>query len=152
MSKMLNAVQIMGTGAWPHRSGWPYVWKYLSKVRHPVVIDDFVEQTISRVKTRNEDWIGFFHLPPNVGFVTAGRFDIHEIFKTQIWIQARERLKCSFAFSEYQAQALRQYIHPVAKVYHPTETPELKFEEERYLKNDDKCVYQIGYNLRNIED
>lgn len=137
----------MGDGT--HRSGWPYVISLLSELDIPILFDDVIEWHFSNVKS--EPWTGFFHLPPNIGPDNKS-LSWQQIFKDpQLWLHSEHLLKMVFVMSNHLKNMISPYLSvPIHVVYHPVETPELKFDEKDYKDNDNKYLHQLGWTFRNI--
>ena len=45
---------------------------------------------------------------------------------------------------------IKKFNIPIKTLYHPTETPEVKFNYDKFLANTDKKVLQIGWWLRKL--
>lgn len=150
-----DAADAIGVGF--HRSGWPYVFKYLETVhsRNGILFDDFVEQNFcykDKPTVYREPWVGVFHHPPTIPYFGNLREDLLVMMQKPEFIESAKNLKMAFALSEHLAQFLRRYLKcPVVVLKHPCGIPNLKWTLERYSRNRHKTLIQVGYYLRNTQ-
>jgi hypothetical protein len=137
----------MGSGL--HRSGWPYAVQLLSDLNIPYLFDHSITHNLETVK--NETWCGIFHLPPKLGAASES-LTYQQIFKRQnLWGHSADRLKIAFAMTEYLACHLRELLpHRIEVVKHPTQTPDILFDENAYINNEKKYLHQLGATFRNV--
>jgi hypothetical protein len=147
-----------------HRSGWNYVLHGLSALNsnNGVYCDGFIENNFAMRKHEcvlkntipySKSWIGFIHNPPNMPpwFSDINVFN-NLIFKDPYFIESLRKCKGIYTLSEYHAKIVRKYIPhvPVESLFHPTEIPELQFDFDEFVKNEDKKLVTIGWWLRKL--
>lgn len=98
-----------------------------------------------------EPWVGFLHNPHGM----QSWFHVDEspqaIFAKRAWKESLRFCLGLFALSEYAAEWLRKETgKPVSAVLHPTATPDLRFDFDRFLANPRKLVVQVGWWLRRL--
>ena len=59
---------------------------------------------------------------------------------------------CTGFLSNYYKRFLKRYLPqiPINVLYHPTEIPDLKFNFDKFFKNKNKSVVNIGWWLRKL--
>ncbi len=140
-----------------HRSGWPYVFKYLETIssRKGILFDDFIEQNFcykDNPTVYREPWVGVFHHPPTIPYFGNQRENLELVFKKPEFIESAKNLKLAFALSEHLAEFLRKHLKcPVVVLKHPCAVPKLKWTPEKYNRNKHKTLIQVGYYLRNTQ-
>lgn len=99
------------------------------------------------------NWIGIWHNPHNM----PEWFDYHHspqsILKTQYFQDSLINCKGIIVLSNYFKNWVKQHIPssiPISVLYHPTESVNLQFNFDNFLNNQEKCIIQIGYWLRNM--
>jgi hypothetical protein len=139
----------------------PFAWQHHREGVRPgpellkALNDDQYETRLTseelRIVPYREPWVGFLHNPPAMPAWFHGQEAPQTIFKKSVWQESLQHCIGLFALSEYAADWLRQETRkPVSAVLHPSETPSLKFDFERFLANPDKRVVQIGWWLRRL--
>src|SRR6266403_5264925 len=99
----------MGFGI--HRSGWSECVRSLAALPlNNIVIDDFIEQTISLSHGsfyHHEPFVAFFHYPPDddlPDFIADQHAGLHRnLFKNKAWNQSLPYLRGAFAMTEHLA-------------------------------------------------
>lgn len=152
-----------------HRSGWEFALQSINELHdvNGVLFDGNVEKNFSwyydRVIGENgvqpmevagvlpyrQRWVGFIHNPPNA----PGWFDDSNqfMFKTKIFKESLKNCVGLWALSEYHAEWLRKELNIlVSVVYHPTDIDVPQFDYNKFLMNEDKKIYQIGWWLRKL--
>lgn len=144
-----------------HRSGWAYVTNLLRDYTSPraghVLLDSFADATFNvndevlmylKVLPFARDWVGFVHHTPNTAY---SHNNVVELFKNTHFQESLKACKGLVVLSKY----LREWVHaivpqvPVHYVCHPTETPAVVFDYERFKQNRLKKIVQIGGWMRN---
>lgn len=98
-----------------------------------------------------EPWVGFLHNPPNMPAWFHPEESPQAILAKPVWQESVRHCVGLFTLSEYAADWLRRATGlPVSAVPHPTETPTLCFDFERFLANPDRHVVQVGWWLRRL--
>jgi hypothetical protein len=96
-----------------------------------------------------EPWIGFVHNPPNMPPWFHGDDAPQTLLAKDIWRESASHCLGLFALSEYLGDWLRTATgKPVSTVLHPTETPQVVFDFDRFVANPRKFVVQVGWWLR----
>ncbi len=98
-----------------------------------------------------EPWVGFMHNPPGMPPWFHYQESPQTILAKPVWQASISHCMGLFALSEYAADWLRKATgKPVSTVLHPTETPQLLFDFERFRANPDKLIIQVGWWLRRL--
>jgi hypothetical protein len=145
--------QVIGRGQ--HRSGWPYAIASLQPLAEArgILLDDFIEQTFvypACARSHCEPWIGIFHHQSNMPSFMDRAHSLSASFQGEHWKQSRPHLLGVIALSEYLASYLAEILDVAAfAVKHPTEVPEIRWGTERYERNRDKQLIQVGWYLKN---
>jgi hypothetical protein len=147
-----------------HRSGWNYVLNEMTALNSEsgVYCDGFIENNFSlcrsdsiaqKVIPYKKNWIGFMHNPPNTPawFSDKNAFS-NVIFQDPYFLDSLKRCKGIYTFSEYHASFVRQYLPyiQVESLYHPTEIPDVQFDFEKFVQNENKKLITIGWWLRKL--
>jgi hypothetical protein len=152
-----SASEAIGVGF--HRSGWPYVFKFLETIssRDGILFDDFVEQNFcykDNPTVYREPWVGVFHHPPTIPYFGNQRESLELMFKKPEFMESAKNLKLAIALSEHLGTFLRKHLkcpvlvltHPAALVKHNS-----MWTPHNYRKNRDQQLVQVGYYLRNTQ-
>lgn len=153
-----------------HRSGWQYIVNnivvQLNKediIHEPLIIDTYVDKTFHWNKQfynkkdiipYNKVWLGFIHH-------TYSNYnnDYHcgELFKNELFIQSLQHCKGLIVMTDYLNRQITMSLKKLniqhVKVYtivHPTETTDVTFKWDNFMKNEKKQVIQIGNWLRDV--
>lgn len=153
----LHLKQMGTTAACGHRSGWPYVMSYLTKLqtKDGFFFDDFVERTFlqtpgTSIPLWQRPWIGVFHHPPNVPEWFESRATWQALTSVKEFRYSLPHLKGAVTLSKYLGNFIREQLGvPTLNVLHPTEVPMLQWSPNRFANNGPKLV-QIGWWLRNL--
>lgn len=147
-----------------HRSGWDYVVKNLVDFNssNGVYLDGFVENAFSWRKNQyikeeiipyTEPWVGFLHNPPNMPLWFSDNNSYPQtLIHDEYFRESLNYCKGLYVLSEYYKRFLKHYIPniPINVLYHPTEIPDLKFNFNNFINNDNKCIVNIGWWLRKL--
>jgi len=140
-----------------HRSGWAYAISSLEPLHNPegVLLDSFIERTFvwhpEGVRPHLEPWIGFIHIPPIVPKWFGGNASNQSVFSTSAWKESLPYCKGLFTLSAYHKKQLETQLDiPINNLLHPTEDTPLKWDWNKFRKNKEKKVIQIGYWLRKL--
>ncbi len=140
-----------------HRSGWPYVLSLLARLHNPsgILLDAFVERTFcwhpEGPRANLREWIGFIHVPPAVPAWFQHEQSNEAIMASELWRQSLPYCRGLFTLSEYHRRALEPKLDlPLCNLVFPTETPELKWSWERFHRNRERKVVQVGWWLRKL--
>jgi hypothetical protein len=147
-----------------HRSGWNYAMSGLKHLHNPegVLLDDFIESAFAwhyhfnfkhKILPYQSPWVGLIHNPPQMPqWFGDGKSSNQKIFARLGWIKSLKHCKGLFTLSKYHKKHLKKQVScPINVLFHPTETPELKFTFDAFKKNLDKKIVQIGWWLRKAE-
>ena len=152
------------TSFYSHRSGWDYVVHNMSDFNNPngINFDGFIENAFSWRKNQyildeiipyKEPWIGFLHNPPNMPLWFSDNNSypqtlIHDAY----FKESLNSCKGLYVLSNYYKRFLKRYLPqiPINVLYHPTEIPNLKFNFDKFYKNKNKSVVNIGWWLRKL--
>ncbi len=140
-----------------HRSGWAYAVRSLAPLHNPdgVYLDVFVERSFCwhpmGVKPHKVPWIGFIHVPPNVPKWFQYKQSNDYIFQTGPWKESYPFCQGLFTLSEYHRKSLEKKLDvPIESLFHPTETPDLKWSWRAFSENENKTIVQVGWYLRKL--
>jgi hypothetical protein len=146
-----------------HRAGWGYVLNLLTQYHREeaTMFDGFLENTFAWIKDRNvqmrlipyrEPWVGVFHNPSNVPNWFAPNGTPSEIIESKEFQESLGTCKGLYTLSKYHTDFLRCFIKtiPVETLYHPTETPEVKFDFNAFVENSNKKIVNIGWWCRRM--
>ena len=139
-----------------HRSGWSYVLDQLAPLHNDEggFFDSFVERNFSwkkDIEIYTEDWIGVLHNPPFTPDWFFGFNSLEKIIAKEQFQKSLEKCKGLFTLSTDLAEYVQQETGvTTVPLIHPTEIPAKIFNFEKFLKNQDKKIFLIGYWLRNM--
>lgn len=147
----------------PHRSGWPYTTYYLKKLssKKGVLLETFIEKKFvwgndfgdmgNHPTAYFEPWVGVFHVPDDIPKWFDQNQTPREMFKNRFFVSSLKYCKGFYCLSNYEKEILEQYTSlPINVLIHPTETPKLKFDIEKFIKNENKEIIQLGTFLRKL--
>jgi glycosyltransferase involved in cell wall biosynthesis len=157
----LNCNQI---SFYSHRSGWDYALGGLFEFHNNrgIMADGFLENAFvwrkddcitKRQLPYRKSWIGFFHNPPNMPtWFSDNSAYPNSILHDKYFKQSLQNCKGLYVLSNYHARFLKTIIPqiPINVLYHPTEIPENKFNFEKFVKNKNKSLVNIGWWLRKL--
>lgn len=145
-----------------HRSGWNYVVNGIAnanlKVTKPLTIDTFVDKTFhwksdfyqsTGLIPYKTDWIGFVHHPMD----TENGFDVKRLTGKRLFNESLYKCKGLIVLSEDLKYKLDNYLQGQVKVFnltHPMEYTPVCFTVEKFIKNKNKKIVQIGKWLRDM--
>ena len=96
-----------------------------------------------------EPWIGIFHNPPHMPAWFHGNESPQSMLSKPVMQKSLKHCKGLFALSEYHAEWLRKETRKVvSSLILPTETPEIRFDFDKFRQNESKRVIQVGWWLR----
>lgn len=140
-----------------HRSGWNYAVRNLRPLHnsHGILLDAFIERTFANNPkgkyVYSEPWIGFIHVPPDIPEWLHSNQANQAVFGTEEWKKSLPFCKGLFTLSEYHKRELQwRFDFPVENLIHPTEFPALTWNYDRFVKNRDKKIVQVGWWLRKL--
>jgi hypothetical protein len=155
--KKINMSAQIGDYYGKHRSGWSYAVAGLADLHNPegVILDSFVERTFGwhpdGVKPHRSPWIGFIHVPPIVPVWFMSEMSNENIFTLPQWKESLSFCKGIFTLTSYHKKNLEKILPvPVNNLLHPTETPEIQWNWQKFISNKEKKIIQIGYWLRKL--
>jgi hypothetical protein len=98
-----------------------------------------------------EPWVGISHVPDNIPEWFNKKQTPKEIFKNKYFIESLKDCKGLYCLSNYGKDILKKYTNlPINVIFHPTETPNVKFSIEKFIKNKDKEIIQLGTFCRKL--
>jgi tetratricopeptide (TPR) repeat protein len=137
--------------AWQHRS---------DDVRSPAQLlemhraGEFETEATSEEKGLTpfrEPWVGFLHNPPGMPAWFHPAESIQRIFARRIWQESLPYCLGLLVLSDYMAGWLREQVDvPISVLRLPAETPDLRFDFDRFLENSAKKIVQVGWWLRRL--
>lgn len=148
-----------------HRSGWKYVFdsiKRLNNSKSPVLLDLYIDRTFHwkreiyksiNIIPYKKPWLGFVH---HTFDTTFSKFNSVELLKCPEFIESLKKCKGIIVLSNYlKIQFKNEFSYlgikvPVYFIPHPTETNVPSFDLQKFFKNPDKKLINIGGWLRNI--
>jgi len=146
-----------------HRAGWQYAIDslYCLSDDHGTLLDTYIDRTFGQASDILEkrgiipytnSWIGFIHHTFDTEFSNN---NCTELFKSLSFINSLPLCKGLFCLTEYLAKQIREKIKElgfsidVCVLMHPTVYPKNKFDIEKYRKNDEKRLINVGSWYRN---
>ncbi|MCK9205287.1 MAG: hypothetical protein M0P58_12765 [Bacteroidales bacterium] len=141
-----------------HRSGWTFAVHALKPLHNPkgILFDPFIERTFAwnpqRVVFPHRcPWVGIIHVPPNVPSWFPNNQSNQAIFNTEGWKISYPFCRGLFTLSDYHRRELLKILDlPVNNLIHPTEFPNLVWTWERFNRNKEKKIIQVGWWLRKL--
>jgi hypothetical protein len=140
-----------------HRSGWSYAVRSLSHLHNPrgIYLDAFIERTFAWNENSAEPhfrpWIGFIHVPPQVPYWFQSHQSNHRIFQSRKWEKSLPFCRGLFTLSRYHRDSLKKQLDiPVDNLIFPTESPELKWDWDKFQSSPEKKIIQVGWWLRRL--
>lgn len=146
-----------------HRSGWRFAIEALAPLhnREGALFDGFLENNFAwhlqeyrrqgKFIPYKNPWVGFFHNPQNMPPWFFHESSLQNIIAGEEFQKSLECCLGLFALSEYHAKYLREATGKrTSALIHPTETPKVVFDFNKFLQNDRKAVVNIGYWLRKL--
>lgn len=157
----LNSNQI---SFYSHRSGWDYALSGLFDFHNNcgIIMDGFLENAFvwrkedfihKKIIPYKKPWIGFFHNPPNMPtWFSDNSAYPNSILNDKYFKQSIEYCKGLYVLSQYHKKYLEVMVPqvPIDVLYHPTEIPDSKFNFEKFVKNKNKSIINIGWWLRKL--
>jgi len=140
-----------------HRSGLKYGIRYLGTLHKKggILFDAFIERTFHwhprEIKPHTRPWIGFIHVPPHLPdwFHADQANDV--IFNTSAWKQSLPLCRGLYTLSKYHRESIEVKLDiPVNNLIFPTEIPQIKWSWEKFSKNNEKKIIQVGWWLRKL--
>lgn len=137
--------------AWQHpRDGVRPDAELLGALRNPRHETRITSEEKGLVPIR-ERWVGVVHNPPGMPAWFHPGESLPEILAKRAWRESLPSCAGLITFSEHAARWLREATgKPVSAVHHPTETPTLRFDFDRFAANPRKSVVQVGWWLRRL--
>lgn len=145
-----------------HRSGWAFAVSALKDLHDPnaMYFDTFIERTYvwgqhpgiqHKAYIPNKEWVGMIH-NPFIGPYWFDQGNTNEgIFNLPEWQESYKLCRGLFTLSEDHKRFLQNILDvPIDVVLHPMEVPDLTWSYERFRKNKQKSIVQIGWWLRNL--
>ncbi len=137
--------------AWKHPTSEVRPPEVLAKMKSEGTFEELATSEEKGITPYTEPWVGFIHNPQNIPTWFHYQESPQTIFAKKIWQKSQEHCLGLFTFSEYHAKWLREQTgKPVSTLVHPTEFPEVTFDFQRFLKNQQKKIVQIGWWLRRL--
>jgi polysaccharide pyruvyl transferase WcaK-like protein len=150
-----------------HRSGWQYILNKLivnlnESVTKPLIIDMFIDKTFhwncEFYKSKNiipylKPWIGVIH---HTYSDYNNNYNCSELFQNDLFIKSLETCKCLIVLTHYLEKQIKQSLLTlninvqVVNIIHASENPELFFDWDSFIQNDNKQIVQVGSWLRDI--
>lgn len=144
-----------------HRAGWEYVVSNLEKYHNSnsILCDLYVDRTfhwncgdysILKVIPYKKPWIGFIHHTINTNFPNNAT----DLFKNKLFIESLEHCKGLITLSKYLKDDIQKlcndYNIKVYNLVHPTEFVDNVFTIDKFIKNPERKIIQIGAWMRNL--
>ena len=137
--------------AWKHWKEGVRDSSVLKKLMHEGGFDDLATSEEKGITPYQEPWVGIFHNPHNMPDWFHYQESPQSIFKKDIWKRSMPFCRGLFCLSEYQAVWLRSQVEcPVSVLVHPAEIPRDQFDFDRFIRNPEKKIVQIGWWLRKL--
>lgn len=146
-----------------HRSGWQFVIEYLQMLHcdNGVICDTYLDQTFNwgqEVLVSNgilpytSPWIGFIHHTPNTEYTS---YNTIRLFENPCFLQSLIMCQGLYCLSSYLTNWVKDRLKTlelkieVNTLYHPTMFLSNNFTFNKYLKNNDKKLINVGAWYRN---
>lgn len=157
-TRKINLKPTFGNALGTHRSGWEYALNCLMPLhtKNGIYVEGAIEIQFGRekkdyLKKYQKGWIGFFHHPPDMPHFYLRNLVPEIVLQTPEMQEALKTCYGVFCFSENHRQWLSNVLTvPVERVFHPTETPDIKFTPEKFFTNPHQRIVQIGHWLRKV--
>jgi hypothetical protein len=150
-----------------HRSGWKYAVSAISNrikdsdFTRTIYLDTFLESTFCWGKNYETNiykkpWSCIIHNPPNIPKWFQYEQSFESITKNKNFLKSIPYLKKIITLSDYNTKyyskhpLIKKYNIPVHTLYHPTQIPDIKFDYDIFIENDNKKIIQIGWWLRKL--
>ena len=150
-----------------HRSGWKYVISEISNrikdcdFKNSIYFDTFLESTFcwgknNKTNVYNKPWSCIIHNPPNIPKWFQYEQSFESICKKKNFLKSLPYLKKIITLSDYNTKyysrhpLIKKYNIPIYTLYHPTQIPDIKFDYDKFIGNDNKKIIQIGWWLRKL--
>lgn len=146
-----------------HRSGWGYVLNLLTDYHRDdaPLMETWIDRTFGWYRDQNsyqrlipfrQPWVGFMHNPPGTPNWFTDNSTPSSIICSREFQDSLPLCKGIYVLSKHHANFLKCFIKtvPIEALYHPTETPELKFSFDEFVKNNDKKIVNIGWWCRKL--
>ena len=146
-----------------HRSGWSYVVDHLEQYNGGnILLDSYVDKTFGwgkklysslNIIPYKKPWIGFIHHTPNEKYSENNTI---KLLNDELFLESLNSCICIYVLSEslkkwFENEFYRLDINVnVKNLVHPTEIPNIKFDYNKFISNENKKIIQIGAWLRNI--
>lgn len=137
-----------------HRSGWAFAVQHLSDLQdtQAIHLDTFMERTFCWEGGRGailEPWLGIIHVPPSGPDWFLGSQSNQSLFSSDYWKASEPYCQGLYCLSNYHRRELRKLVDlPIETLIHPTETPEVLWDPERFTSSKKPKVVQLGWWLR----
>jgi len=139
-----------------HRSGWQYVLDNIPDSN--ILIDTYVDKTFhwnsdfyksKGIIPYKSPWVGFIH---HTFSDYNNNYNCKELVQNRLFLQSLDSCKCIIVLSEYLKKELSEYITttPIRVLTHPSETPIVSFNIERFHNNQNKKLINVGTWLRDM--
>lgn len=146
-----------------HRSGWSFVINNLEQYDNGnILMDTYIDKTFGwgeklytsmNIIPYKKPWIGFIHHTPNEEY---SENNTTTLIKNKLFLESLDCCICLYVLSnslklwfENQFNILNIKVH-VKSLIHPTEIPNVKFDYNKFMQNNNKKIIQVGAWLRNI--
>lgn len=151
--------------SWGHRAGWLAVMNSLNQmsgdVGPEILVIDIVEKTFSwdaedsaPAVAVDMPFVCFWHNPPGMPEWFDYRHSPQEVLSRRFVVDALSKYcRGIFVFSDYLRDWLQPRVPPSIPVWsipHPTDIDAPRWSLERFIKNPEPCVIQVGYWLRKM--
>jgi hypothetical protein len=143
-----------------HRSGWYKVFHNTGILHNEngIIFDMFLDKTLHwgektytdlELLPYNKPWIGIVHHTPNEYYTN---FNTTSMIQKDTWTKSLNNCIGIYTMSNWLTNWFKKQIPEinVETLIHPTETPNLKFDFNKFINNNNKKVIQVGGWLRNI--
>ncbi|MCP5117618.1 MAG: hypothetical protein GY953_42890 [bacterium] len=145
-----------------HRSGWKCSMAALKPLLRAngdgTLLDPSIERHFGRWLARSRragllpyrgPWVGFVHCPPRIPAWHSYRYSPSYYFRLKTWQTGLPLCRGLITLSDWMADWLRRRVSvPVLSVKHPTETPPVTFDLDRFQSHG--RVIQIGWAFRRL--
>lgn len=145
-----------------HRSGWSCALEALAPLLTSdgtgILFESFLYRRFGRLLREGRSngelpyqrpWVGVVHVPPSVPRWAHYRYSPSYYFRLKTWQAGMPFCRGLITLSTRMKHWLQRRVDvPVLGVKHPTQTPPVRFDYAKFLRNPDRRLIHVGWWLR----